>query len=449
MTIEAEAEYSQKTEDKSKNQSAEDIAKLKLSRGGRIDASLTFNLQAIWTAYLDYTEEQLITKNAKSPLENYKWGQILKDVFECAELQFYIGAKITSGLSGDVEFSYDWLKPADKSFECSPDCDGNLSFTAPVGAQLSVFSWNYNLAKVDAFKLSKKQLDLFPYIRLLENVINNNPVIIRWGEVRISETCYLEKTNGLYGIGEAIVIYLPFSSINDPKFTGGKGFRDAITANDEKSDVDILSFKDANIKYRKVNRKIGLSDYTDDAYIIGRVLIHSENPQAGDLVLSKDGSTSKQILDYFEENSQVTLDYIHIDEDGGGAKLLTPEQNAVLSLPEVSRHSVKKEASPQNPTIQFEMQFYNFSDEYIWVRLAEKEKTWNRSFEYKRGPSEPYREWNLVRLAKSGSVYNYEIKLNQIKGIKDEWLWDETNGKLEFYLEFALFADNDGREYYS
>ena len=447
LNIGVEGEYCQKAADAVKNTPEEDIAKLKLSLTGNSSASMTFNLQAVWTAMLDHAENGISTKNAKSPLEDYYWGKIIKDIFELAELQLYIGAKITTELTGETEFSYDFTKGPGESFGCTPGAKGSLGFKAPVGAQLSVFTWSYDLAEAKVFELSNKQISLFHYMRWLENISTDDPVVIRWGDGQTAENCYLEKTSGLFAFGEPIKVYLPFFGLKDPKFTGAIGFRDAITKAGADDEVNLITFKDSDITFGKKNKKIGEEDFTDEAVITGRILIHADDEKPGDFVISKKGSESKIFLDYLSEKSQVALDHIHIDEDGGAANLLIESQKAFINLPELSRLSVVQKPSKTQHTIRFAMQFYHFSDVYIWVRVAEREATWDRSFKYKLATTGQYREWNLVKLRKDGSQYTLDIDLNRIEGLKDESTWDETNSQLQFYLEFAFYADNAGREY--
>ena len=445
LSVTLTGEYCYK-EDAKTNSPTEDIAKLTAALKGSGSASLTFNLQAIWTALIDKATGKVDTdaiRNPKSPFESYRWGQLLKDIFEVAEVHLYVGAKIETSLEGSSELSYDFTKDASKAFGCTPGVNGGLSFSAPLGCQISVFSWSYNLAKVNILDVTQKQASLFSYMQLLENVFQNDPVIIRWGDGLISQLCYLRDEKGQFKFGDNIEVYLPYAAVKDAKFTAGIGYR--VNPNT----FDIITFSDTEVTTNSANKRIGDEDFTDEAVISGRFLIHSDNPRPGDFVISDKGSKSKEFLNYIKGKSEVALDHIHFDEDGKieMRSALFDGHSATLKLPELKSHSVIQQPSATQKTIRFELQFHNMGGEYIYARLAELEKTIDRNFKYKLPGNNEYLEWNRVKLKKVGNSYTLDIDLTRVEGLKDEWTWDETGGQLQFYLEFAFYADNNKNEY--
>ncbi len=201
-------------------------------------------------------------------------------------------------------------------------------------------------------------------------------------------------------------------------------------------------FNDKIVKQVVHSKKIETDDFTHKSLLDFKIKIYDSkkadsdksvifiNTDDGNLISESANPLIKNLADgnavelgaSFELNGDKRI----VDE-GKGPVILAPK---IIGSNGLFDHGTK--------TLIFKLQIDNFKDEYLWVRFKEEDLISDDTLTYKV-ESNDHKEWNILKLKKSGSNFLLEVSLQQFKNLDLDF--DEK--ELVIYPQLALAKGED------
>lgn len=333
----------------------------------------------------------------------------------------------------------DFTKDTKTPFGCSFDAFGGLNFASPIGAQISVFAWNYELADIEVASIEKGSAALFNRVTVLDKKININPIRLQWRDFKAAPLSYVEENVKEFCLGETIRVYLPFSGGKVPKFKAKV---------QGPNNVNFLTLGEKDVKTIAEWSKPDDLKYSHKAYFDLKVTVFEELKDAKSICISsadKDTANEK-LIEAFHKKTPLTLNEIGI---APGRDFLYTKSPLKLKLPILRKQtgwSSDVSSSTKSCQLHFNLTIENFKDKYIYARLWQTE-SWGIDdvIPYRTTKAGAYLKWNIIELKHiSDNKFRYSLNSDNIQGLRDM----STDSK-NFYLELAFYGHEKGDEYFT